>query len=41
MELKPEQKIDIKEILKDLDKYQPRRRGWHWREGRNQKRGDA
>ncbi len=38
MELKPNEKINIKEILKDLDKYQPRRRGWHWREGRNQKR---
>ncbi len=31
--LKPNEKIDIKELLKDLDKYEPRRRGWHWREG--------
>ncbi|MDT8336599.1 MAG: D-ornithine 4,5-aminomutase subunit OraE [Candidatus Izemoplasmatales bacterium] len=25
-------KLDILEILKDLDKYEPRRRGWTWRE---------
>ncbi|MCM1990824.1 D-ornithine 4,5-aminomutase subunit OraE [Oceanirhabdus seepicola] len=25
-------KLDVDEILKDLDKYEPRRRGWHWRE---------
>lgn len=25
-------KLDINEILSDLDKYQPKRRGWHWRE---------
>lgn len=25
-------KIDVEEILKDLDKYEPKRRGWHWRE---------
>lgn len=25
-------KIDVAEILKDLDKYEPKRRGWHWRE---------
>ncbi len=36
--LKPNEKIDIKELLKDLDKYEPRRRGWHWREGRNENR---
>ncbi len=24
-------KLDIREILKDLDKYEPRRRGWAWR----------
>ncbi|MDR7857207.1 D-ornithine 4,5-aminomutase subunit OraE [Tissierella sp.] len=33
MELKPNEKLDIKLILEDLDKYRPRRRGWHWREG--------
>jgi D-ornithine 4,5-aminomutase subunit beta len=27
-------KIDVEEILKDLDKYEPKRRGWHWREKR-------
>lgn len=38
MKLVPEEKIDIKELLKDLDKYEPRRRGWHWREGANEPR---
>ena len=33
MELKPNKKLDIEYILKDIDKYKPRRRGWHWREG--------
>ncbi len=32
MELKPNEKLDIENILKDLDKYRPRRRGWAWRE---------
>jgi len=32
MKLEKDKKIDIEEILKDLDKYVPRRRGWHWRE---------
>ncbi len=31
MKLKPEDKIDIEEILKDLESYRPRRRGWIWR----------
>lgn len=31
-ELKHNEKLDIENILKDLDKYEPRRRGWHWRE---------
>lgn len=38
MKLDVNKKIDIPELLKDLDKYEPRRRGWHWREGRNEKR---
>ncbi|HHZ03337.1 MAG TPA: LuxR family transcriptional regulator [Tissierellia bacterium] len=38
MKLKPNEKLNIKELLKDLDKYEPRRRGWHWRDGRNEKR---
>lgn len=32
MELKPNEKLDIVELLKDLDKYRPRRRGWTWRQ---------
>ncbi len=38
MELKRNEKLDIDEILKDLENYRPRRRGWHWREGSGQKR---
>jgi D-ornithine 4,5-aminomutase subunit beta len=38
MKLDPNKKIDIKELLNDLESYRPRRRGWHWREGRNEKR---
>ena len=38
MELKPNQKLDIKELLKDLESYRPKRRGWHWREGVGEKR---
>ncbi|MCF7923751.1 MAG: cobalamin-dependent protein [Candidatus Izimaplasma sp.] len=30
--MNPNKKLDIREILKDLDKYEPRRRGWTWRE---------
>lgn len=30
--LEHNKKLDVEEILKDLDKYEPRRRGWHWRE---------
>ncbi len=33
MNLKPNEKLNVEEILKDLDKYVPKRRGWHWREG--------
>ena len=29
--LQRNKKIDIEDILKDLDKYRPRRRGWVWR----------
>lgn len=38
MELKRNEKLDIDYILKDIDKYRPRRRGWHWREGTEEKR---
>ena len=31
-ELKHNEKLDIENILKDLDKYVPRRKGWTWRE---------
>ncbi|MGD8743769.1 MAG: D-ornithine 4,5-aminomutase subunit OraE [Granulosicoccaceae bacterium] len=31
MKLSPDQKLDIQEILKDLDTYRPRRKGWIWR----------
>ncbi|MDI9369488.1 MAG: LuxR family transcriptional regulator [Synergistaceae bacterium] len=38
MKLDPKKRLDIKEILKDLDKYRPKRRGWTWREGRSENR---
>ena len=31
MILKPNEKLDVRNILKDLDKYEPRRNGWVWR----------
>lgn len=31
MDLKHNEKLDIKNLLKDLDKYTPKRRGWVWR----------
>ncbi len=31
MTLQPDKKIDITEILQDLEDYRPRRRGWTWR----------
>lgn len=31
MVLKHNEKLDVRNILKDLDKYEPRRRGWVWR----------
>ena len=30
--LKIDEKMDLHEILEDLEHYRPRRRGWHWRE---------
>lgn len=30
--LDPEKKLNVFEILKDLDRYRPRRKGWHWRD---------
>ncbi len=31
MKLQPDQKLDLHEVLKDLDNYRPKRRGWTWR----------
>ena len=31
MKLTPDKKIDIREVLQDLDSYRPKRRGWTWR----------
>jgi D-ornithine 4,5-aminomutase subunit beta len=33
VKLEKDKKIDIKGLLKDLENYRPRRKGWHWREG--------
>lgn len=38
MELKRNEKLDVEEILKGLENYRPRRRGWHWRDGADEKR---
>ena len=38
--LEPNEKIDVPEILKDLDQYRPKRKGWTWRKTvENQKTG--
>ena len=31
-QLKPNEKLNVENILKDLESYRPRRRGWTWRE---------
>jgi D-ornithine 4,5-aminomutase subunit beta len=31
MKLSPDEKIDLREVLKDLEHYRPKRRGWTWR----------
>jgi D-ornithine 4,5-aminomutase subunit beta len=31
MKLSPDKKLDVSEVLKDLDQYRPRRKGWTWR----------
>ncbi|MGO1527374.1 MAG: D-ornithine 4,5-aminomutase subunit OraE [Senegalia sp. (in: firmicutes)] len=38
MNIKTNERLNIEEILKDLDKYRPRRRGWTWRKGTGEKR---
>lgn len=32
MKLSPDEKINVREVLRDLEHYGPRRRGWRWRE---------
>jgi len=32
MKLQKNEKLNVEEILKDLENYTPKRRGWHWRE---------
>lgn len=36
--LVPGEKIDIDELLKGLENYYPKTRGWHWRDGRDEER---
>jgi D-ornithine 4,5-aminomutase subunit beta len=31
MKLVPDQKLDLRQVLEDLDRYRPRRKGWTWR----------
>jgi D-ornithine 4,5-aminomutase subunit beta len=31
MNLTPDRKLDVREVLRDLDRYRPRRKGWTWR----------
>lgn len=31
MKLSPDEKLDVQEVLKDLDRYRPKRKGWTWR----------
>lgn len=38
--LEENKKINVEEILKDLDKYEPKRRGWHWREAHSEPMGE-
>ena len=37
--IKPNEKLNIREILKDLDQYRPRRKGWTWRKASPQQIG--
>lgn len=38
MILKKNEKLNIDKILKDIESYRPRRRGWHWRENIEEKK---
>ncbi len=40
MKLKPNERLDLHNILTDLDKYRPKRRGWTWRDAGEQNIGD-
>jgi D-ornithine 4,5-aminomutase subunit beta len=31
MKLSPDEKLDVREVLRDLEHYRPRRKGWTWR----------
>ncbi|MDD3449555.1 MAG: lysine 5,6-aminomutase subunit alpha, partial [Gammaproteobacteria bacterium] len=31
MKLRPDQPLDLREVLADLERYRPRRKGWAWR----------
>jgi D-ornithine 4,5-aminomutase subunit beta len=31
MKLSPDDKLDVRKVLKDLDRYRPKRKGWIWR----------
>ena len=31
MKLNTDKKLDLREVLKDLDRYRPKRKGWTWR----------
>lgn len=32
MKLSPDERLDVREVLRDLESWRPRRRGWAWRE---------
>ncbi len=36
--LSPDEKLDVREVLRDLDRYRPRRKGWSWRQPRPHQR---
>ena len=38
--IKPNERLDIREILKDLENYRPNKRGWIWRDVAPQKIGE-
>jgi D-ornithine 4,5-aminomutase subunit beta len=40
MKLDIDKQLDVRELLKDLDKYEPRRRGWTWRDAGTHQYGD-